>query len=70
LGKDRLAVTRLRTAVNEPNCDEEAWISMAYELATVLDGMGQKDEARQMYEEVYARDINYRDVAKRVAGLT
>jgi pilus assembly protein FimV len=67
MGKQRLAVSRLRTAVGRPDCGEAEWISLAYELGSALDAMGEKEEARQMYEEVYARDINYRDVAKRVS---
>jgi len=69
VGKQRLAVTRLREAVVRPDCNADQWISLAYELATLLESTGEVDEARRMYEEVYARDITYRDVAKRVASL-
>jgi pilus assembly protein FimV len=69
VGKQRLAVTRLKEAVARPDCGPDQWISLAYELATLLESTGEMDEARRMYEEVYARDITYRDVAKRVASL-
>jgi tetratricopeptide (TPR) repeat protein len=70
VGKERLAVSRLRTAVARPDCGEDEWISLAYELASVLESLGEKEEARQMYEEVYSRDITYRDVAERVSQLS
>jgi pilus assembly protein FimV len=70
VGKERLAVARLRTAVARPDCGEDEWISLAYELASVLESLGEKEEARQMYEEVYSRDITYRDVAERVSQLS
>jgi pilus assembly protein FimV len=69
VGKQRLAVTRLKEAVARPDCGPDQWISLAYELATFLEATGEVAEARRMYEEVYARDITYRDVAKRVASL-
>lgn len=69
VGKQRLAVTRLKEAVARRDCGPDQWISLAYELATVLEATGETEEARRMYEEVYARDITYRDVAKRVASL-
>lgn len=69
LGKVNLAISQLKKAVNSPNCDPEALIALTYELACALEAAGQNDEAKQRYEEVYAHDINFRNVSEKLASL-
>ena len=40
-----------------------------YELATVLETTGDLDGALGAYEEIFRRDVNWRDVADRVLSL-
>ncbi len=70
MGREHLAVGHLRRALERSDNGPNQWIALAYELASALEKTGDsKDtgEANKLYEEVYARDIGFRDVAEKVA---
>ncbi len=69
LGRDHLAVGHLRRALERPDNGPDQWVALAYELASALEKTGETGEAKRLYEEVYARDIGFRDVAEKVSRL-
>ena len=61
-----LAARTLQTAIKEKPVLDEEKKDLVYQLGTVLDSMGKKDEAVEQYKLIYEVDISYRDVAARV----
>ena len=68
-GKTNLAVGQLEKASKRLNGTEDEWAAVVYELASALEMVGKVEEAKKHFEEVYAQDISYRDVANRLAAL-
>ncbi len=69
LGKPNLAVRWfIRTLESKDTTDEER-LGIWYELASAYDADGDHPNASRYYEQVYAENINFRDVASRVNSL-
>lgn len=69
LGKPNLAVRWfLRTLESKDTTDEER-LGIWYELASAYEADGDYPNASKYYEQVYAENINFRDVASRVNSL-
>jgi tetratricopeptide (TPR) repeat protein len=64
-----VAATVLTRALHEPGLGDEQRIGVLYLLAYSCEALQRWDEARSYYSRVYATDINFRDVAARVAAL-
>jgi tetratricopeptide (TPR) repeat protein len=63
---NELAVRTMESALKEkPGWDEEKK-ELAYNLGTVLEKMGKRDDAKRQFEEIYAVDASYRDVGKKM----
>jgi len=56
----------LQEALKEKPVFDDEKKEMVYQLGVLLDKMGKKEEAIQQLEEIYAMDISYKDVGKRV----
>jgi tetratricopeptide (TPR) repeat protein len=61
-----LAVRTFETALKEKVVWDEEKKDLTYNLASVLEKMGKRAEANKQFEEIYAVDIGYRDVGKKV----
>jgi tetratricopeptide (TPR) repeat protein len=66
LGMKDLAVTGLQEAVNEKSVMDQEKKELIYTLGVVLEEMARYDEAIEQFKQIFAIDINYLDVAKRV----
>jgi len=56
-------------ALDMPGLDSEAVMALRYDLALALDMAGDADAALDSFRQVYAMNIDYRDVADRIATL-
>jgi tetratricopeptide (TPR) repeat protein len=61
-----LAAKNLQSAIKEKPVFDEEKKDLIYNLGTVLESMGKKDEAIEQFKLIYETDIGYRDVAKKV----
>ncbi len=65
-GMNDMAARRLQEALREkPGFDEEKK-ELIYLLGCVLEKMGKKDEAIELFKQIYEVDIGYKDVAMKV----
>lgn len=69
LGRHQVAATVLSRALHEPGLDDEQRVGVLYLLAYSCEALQRWDEARSYYQRVYATDIQFRDVAARLAAL-
>lgn len=65
----QVAATVLSRALHEPGLDDGQRVGVLYLLAYSCEALQRKDEARSYFQRVYATDINFRDVAARLAAL-
>jgi tetratricopeptide (TPR) repeat protein len=65
-GMNDMAARRLQDALKEkPNFDDEKK-ELIYQLGSVLEKMGKKEEAIEQFKQIYEVDISYKDVAAKV----
>jgi tetratricopeptide (TPR) repeat protein len=62
----QMAVRNLETALKEKLTLDEEKKEIIYALGTVLEKMGKAKEAIEQFQEIYAVDIGYKDVAAKV----
>ena len=65
-GLPQLAVKWYQTALDSPGLDPESGLALLYEMATAYESAGDREAALRSFLEVYARNIDYRDVAERI----
>ena len=65
----QLAVKWYKTALESPAVDTETVLALLYEIGSAYELAGDRDSALQSFLEVYARNIDYRDVANRIHSL-
>ena len=68
-GRYQVAVTVLSRALHEPGLNDEQRVGVLYLLAYSCEALQRWGEARSYFQRVYATDINFRDVAARLAAL-
>jgi tetratricopeptide (TPR) repeat protein len=68
-GEPQLAAVWFKRGVEAPGRSEDEYQAMRYDLALAYDEQGRHDAALEMFETVYAVDINYREVAEKVHEL-
>jgi tetratricopeptide (TPR) repeat protein len=68
-GRYQVAVTVLSRALHEPGLNDEHRVGVLYLLAYSCEALQRWGEARSYFQRVYATDINFRDVAARLAAL-
>jgi len=68
-GSYKVAVTVLSRALHEPALRDEQRVGVLYLLGYSCEVLQRFDEARGYFQRVYATDINFRDVAQRLAAL-
>jgi hypothetical protein len=65
----QLAAQWYRTAINAPGVDSESSLALLYELASAQELAGERQAALKSFMEVYARNIDYRNVSERIQDL-
>jgi tetratricopeptide (TPR) repeat protein len=65
----QVAATVLSRALHEPGLDDEQRIGVLYLLGFSCEALRRWDQARGYYQRVFATDIQFRDVAARLAAL-
>jgi pilus assembly protein FimV len=68
-GEAKIAALWYQRALEVPGLDQEALLALRYDLAMALDMAGEADAALDSFRQVYAMNIDYRDVADRIATL-
>jgi tetratricopeptide (TPR) repeat protein len=61
-----LAARTLQNAIKEKLVFDEEKKDLVYNLGSVLESMGKKEEAIEQFKLIYEMDIGYKDVAKKV----
>jgi pilus assembly protein FimV len=65
----KIAALWYQRALDLPKLDQEAVLALRYDLGVALDMAGEADRALDSFRQVYAMNIDYRDVADRIATL-
>jgi pilus assembly protein FimV len=68
-GEPKIASLWYRRALEVPGLDQEAILALRYDLGVALDTAGECDAALDSFRQVYAMNIEYRNVADRIATL-
>ena len=68
-GAPQAAVRWYQKALTAPNLDDEQKMALHYELGSAYEAGGEKKAALDSFMEVYASNIDYRDVAERIKAL-
>jgi tetratricopeptide (TPR) repeat protein len=68
-GEQKIAALWYKRALNVPGLDPETILALRYDLGISLEMAGDSDEALDCFRQVYAMNIDYRDVSDRIATL-
>jgi tetratricopeptide (TPR) repeat protein len=68
-GEPRIAALWYREALELPGLEQETILALRYDLGVSLDMAGEADAALDNFRQVYAMNIDYRDVSDRIATL-
>ncbi|MBI2819500.1 MAG: tetratricopeptide repeat protein, partial [Acidobacteria bacterium] len=68
-GMPQLAAQWYQTAINAPGVDADSSLALQYELASAQEMAGERQAALKNFMEVYARNIDYRNVSERIREL-
>ncbi|HEX4004453.1 MAG TPA: tetratricopeptide repeat protein [Candidatus Acidoferrales bacterium] len=68
-GEPKIASLWYQRALETPRLDQETVLALRYDLGVALDLAGESSAALDSFRQVYAMNIDYRDVADRIATL-
>jgi len=68
-GEPKIAAIWYQNALKTPGIDEETVLALRYDLGVALATAGESPAALDSFRQVYAMNIDYRDVADRIAVL-
>ncbi|MFZ3217236.1 MAG: tetratricopeptide repeat protein [Candidatus Acidiferrales bacterium] len=68
-GEPKVASLWYGRALQVPGLEEESTLALRYDLGLALESAGEADAALDSFRQVYAANIDYRDVADRIATL-
>jgi len=68
-GEAKVASIWYRKALEVPELDAESVMALRYDLGVALEAAGDSNSALDCFRQVYAQNIDYRDVADRIAAL-
>lgn len=68
-GEPKIAALWYERALKTPGLDQEAVLALRYDLGISLESAGESQSALDHFRQVYAMNIDYRDVADRIAML-
>lgn len=68
-GQPAIAAIWYERALLTPGIDSESLLALRYDLGMAQESAGEMEAARKSFSQVYAVNIDYRDVAERIAAL-
>ncbi len=68
-GEPKIAALWYERALMTPGLDQDAMLALRYDLGISLESAGEPQSALENFRQVYAMNIDYRDVADRIAML-
>jgi pilus assembly protein FimV len=68
-GQAKVASFWYQRALDTPGIDQETKLALRYDLAVAQESAGESKSALDSFQQVYAMNIDYRDVADRIAAL-
>ena len=68
-GEPKIATLWYERALETPALDQESVLALRYDLGVAQELAGETDAALESFRQVYAMNIDYRDVAERIAAL-
>ena len=68
-GEPKIASLWYERALATPGVDQESTLALRYDLGVALESAGDAKSALDSFQQVYAVNIDYRDVADRIAAL-
>jgi pilus assembly protein FimV len=68
-GEPKIAALWYQQALDLPGLEQETILALRYDLGVSLDMAGEADAALNNFRQVYAMNIDYRDVSDRIATL-
>jgi tetratricopeptide (TPR) repeat protein len=68
-GEPKIAALWYQRALEVPGLEQETILALRYDLGLALDEAGEEKAALDSFQQVYAMNIDYRDVADRIATL-
>jgi tetratricopeptide (TPR) repeat protein len=68
-GEPKIAALWYQRALEVPGLEQETILALRYDLGLALDEAGEEKAALDSFRQVYAVNIDYRDVADRIATL-
>jgi pilus assembly protein FimV len=68
-GQPDIAAIWYERALNTPGLDSESKLALRYDLGVAQESAGDLEAALKSFSQVYAVNIDYRDVAERIASL-
>jgi tetratricopeptide (TPR) repeat protein len=68
-GQPSIAAIWYERALKTPGNDPESTLALRYDLGVAQETAGEQDAALKSFSQVYAMNIDYRDVAERIAAL-
>ncbi len=68
-GEPKIASLWYLRALETPGLDQENVLALRYDLGIALESAGESKPALDSFQQVYAMNIDYRDVAERIAAL-
>jgi tetratricopeptide (TPR) repeat protein len=68
-GQPAIAAIWYERALLTPGMDPESTLALRYDLGVAQESAGEPDAALKSFSQVYAMNIDYRDVAERIAAL-
>jgi pilus assembly protein FimV len=68
-GQPGIAAIWYERALKTPGNDPESTLALRYDLGVAQETAGEQDAALKSFSQVYAMNIDYRDVAERIAAL-
>ena len=68
-GQPGIAAIWYERALKTPGNDPESVLALRYDLGVAQETAGEQDAALKSFSQVYAMNIDYRDVAERIAAL-
>ena len=68
-GQSAIAVIWYERALQTPGLDQDSVLALRYDLGVAQEMAGEKSAAFRTFSQVYAMNIDYRDVSERIARL-
>jgi pilus assembly protein FimV len=68
-GEPKIASLWYQRALDVPGLEQETVLALRYDLGVALEEAGDSDKALDSFRQVYAMNIDYRDVSDRIAEL-